>query len=575
MGAVLGHVWSLSKGEKDSLGLSCTEEGLFLGGTPLVERRDARFFVRPQPDLERLLSRAYGAEIGLDRVMPGLAVVSSALGRSDLCLARIAAVQLRLPDVTDAAKRHGMVLEDALIKRERGEDRLLRGDGDWDPDQHPRTGTSPNPGWFAPKDGSDDALAPTPLADVERDAPVTLPPGKRIERLARLVERIANATPEQADELRAEIKREFYDVGDKIGGDILIANLSDALEMGSNRNARQAILDNLEIYTHTEPAEEGQFHAGIPAAILAMVPFEPELPPEAPPPAEASPPAEVEPTTPKESETPAEPPPAATGNAAERTPAQNRQARNLFKNNKEAARQAWEQRTGKEWPIDARGDPWPAEHTPSLKSGGDPMTVSARLLRESGLLVPQRALPLRLAGRDRRVPKGDTHHLLIWHSTYRRKVERRNQIGRNIVQELAGTRHEKHRLLWGQAIEHCSSIEWENLCLEAANQFRERLVERSMDRFRQWNVITAELKQATIPLVQRKIEVVMRDNDLPKRFEDMVQWDILHLCMEAEYADVTPPDFYAAQAYWYVKGHFPCGWHGPIDEFPKGTRIVY
>lgn len=30
--------------------------------------------------------------------------------------------------------------------------------------------------------------------------------------------------------------------------------------------------------------------------------------------------------------------------------------------------------------------------------------------------------------------------------------------------------------------------------------------------------------------------------------------------MEAEYADIFRPAFYASQAYWYVKGHFPCGW---------------
>jgi hypothetical protein len=55
-------------------------------------------------------------------------------------------------------------------------------------------------------------------------------------------------------------------------------------------------------------------------------------------------------------------------------------------------------------------------------------------------------------------------------------------------------------------------------------------------------------------------------------FENMVQWDILHVCMEAEYADVYPPGFYASQAYWYVKGHYPCGWQG---EFPKGKLIIY
>jgi hypothetical protein len=64
--------------------------------------------------------------------------------------------------------------------------------------------------------------------------------------------------------------------------------------------------------------------------------------------------------------------------AAERTPAENAIARNKFKNNKDAARQAWENLTGKDWPENANGQPWPAEHTPPLKSGGDPMTVTPR-----------------------------------------------------------------------------------------------------------------------------------------------------------------------------------------------------
>ena len=40
---------------------------------------------------------------------------------------------------------------------------------------------------------------------------------------------------------------------------------------------------------------------------------------------------------------------------------------------------------------------------------------------------------------------------------------------------------------WPEAIQYCSSLEWENLLLEVSNQYRERLVERSKDRFQQWN----------------------------------------------------------------------------------------
>jgi hypothetical protein len=125
---------------------------------------------------------------------------------------------------------------------------------------------------------------------------------------------------------------------------------------------------------------------------------------------------------------------------------------------------------------------------------------------------------------------------------------------------------------WPQAIEHCSSLEWENLCLEASNQYCERLLEHSKERFNQWNDVVAELKPVTIPFVLRKIEAVAQEHNLPRVFGDTVQWDILGVCMEAEYADVYPRGYCASQAYWYVKGHFPCGWEG---NFPAGKLIIY
>jgi hypothetical protein len=125
---------------------------------------------------------------------------------------------------------------------------------------------------------------------------------------------------------------------------------------------------------------------------------------------------------------------------------------------------------------------------------------------------------------------------------------------------------------WEDAGRYCSSLEWQNLCLEALNQYRERLVERSIGRFQKWNEIVTDVKRTTIPFVRRKTQPIVSAHKLPKEFEGMVQWDILGVCMEAEYADVYPPGFYASQAYWYVKGHFPCGWEG---KFPEGRLIIF
>lgn len=125
---------------------------------------------------------------------------------------------------------------------------------------------------------------------------------------------------------------------------------------------------------------------------------------------------------------------------------------------------------------------------------------------------------------------------------------------------------------WDDAIEHCSSTDWEAVCLEAANQYRERLAERSRERFNRWNSVVGDIKPTVVELVERKVAPVMREHHLPDVFRHTVEWDIVHLCMEAEYADVFPPGFYADQGHWYERGHFPCGWKG---VFPRGTLVVY
>ncbi len=144
------QLWRLSAAGDGNLGLCCNENGLLLGRTPLIERRAGYYILRPRSDLERLFKRS-SAGADLDRLWRGLSVVKSALDANNLCLAQIAAVQLRIPDLSDVAARAVFEAEDGLIKAERGGDVLAR--AGWDPDKHPRAGTPPNPGWFAPTEG--------------------------------------------------------------------------------------------------------------------------------------------------------------------------------------------------------------------------------------------------------------------------------------------------------------------------------------------------------------------------------------------------------------------------------------
>src|ERR1700676_3398035 len=110
------HVWRLSEGGEDNLGLACTKDGLVLGRTPLIEQRDLRFIVRERSEIECLLERAYQDSSLADRIMPGLATVAAALNTNDPCLARIAAVHLRVPDLPNQAARDDLEMADTLIK---------------------------------------------------------------------------------------------------------------------------------------------------------------------------------------------------------------------------------------------------------------------------------------------------------------------------------------------------------------------------------------------------------------------------------------------------------------------------
>ena len=82
----MNHFWRLGEAGPNNLGLACTDDGLLLGHTSLIERRGDRFIVRERGEIERLLKRGYHGEPLVDRLMSGLAMVASALNANDQCL---------------------------------------------------------------------------------------------------------------------------------------------------------------------------------------------------------------------------------------------------------------------------------------------------------------------------------------------------------------------------------------------------------------------------------------------------------------------------------------------------------
>jgi hypothetical protein len=283
-------MWRLSEAGDGNLGLACSDDGLLIGRTPLIEKRDGQFFVRQQHDIERLLSRAYRTEIRADRLMSGLATVARALNADDQCLARIAALHLRIPDIPDRTARDAMEAMDVFVRYARDEG---GGDGNWNPALHPRTGTPPNPGWFAPTEGAGES---SPVRTAQNDDPtrrsdasansdddwVKLPAGEYIDELRDFLEWLFNAKHEEEMSIRGEIKRLYYDVGDTFGGNALNAILSDVLEYGADKEWRQGLLDSYASYAKTDPALMGVIHSVAAGLVLANPRIAAEAPEIAP-----------------------------------------------------------------------------------------------------------------------------------------------------------------------------------------------------------------------------------------------------------------------------------------------------
>jgi hypothetical protein len=85
-----------------------------------------------------------------------------------------------------------------------------------------------------------------------------LAPGRRNDELDDLLDWIANAKPQDAQAIRGEIKRRYYDLGDVAGGNALNAALSNALALGSGivPKDRQQILATLGPRSQSDEDDE-------------------------------------------------------------------------------------------------------------------------------------------------------------------------------------------------------------------------------------------------------------------------------------------------------------------------------
>jgi hypothetical protein len=199
---MIHRVWRLSESGETNLGLACTEDGLVLGGTRLVERCGGRFMVRERSDIERLLSRAYRTSVAAGRLMKGLETVAAALNANDRGMACIAAVHLQIPALPDYAAREEMEAEDRFI-RHRDAWRTIQKASPDDP-KHPGWPKNTEGGLggeFRPKTAAEAPQQPRTETEVAERPKAPLQPAKPPKLPAQIPKQVSEAVKLKVERL--------------------------------------------------------------------------------------------------------------------------------------------------------------------------------------------------------------------------------------------------------------------------------------------------------------------------------------------------------------------------------------
>ncbi len=127
---------------------------------------------------------------------------------------------------------------------------------------------------------------------------------------------------------------------------------------------------------------------------------------------------------------------------------------------------------------------------------------------------------------------------------------------------------------WSDAMKECESDNWETATLEARNQLTIFLSKHHRDKYRNWNNISREHKDALVnTLVDDLIRPFQEQRGLSVSLVHSVQWNVLAALMELSYIEYNHQCFFFHELFMvYESGHLPCGWHG---EWPNGSLVVY
>lgn len=145
----------------------------------------------------------------------------------------------------------------------------------------------------------------------------------------------------------------------------------------------------------------------------------------------------------------------------------------------------------------------------------------------------------------------------------------------SVGQALPANQQLKFVSSWNEAFQWTEDpVSW--WCnVEGKKLLYENLAKTHYERFSQWNNVA----RAILPKVKDLLEEVVfpsaQEVAFTEKAKTWIQSQILSSVLELVYRDCVEVTVFTNQIEYYVRGHFPCGWHAESPEgFPNTSILV-